>query len=65
MEKSTKTVHWFTMFSDDVQLVPLAKEGFNEARYVDREDAMRYLIHNNEKKIIEKAIKLMDKRGNN
>lgn len=65
MEKSTKTVHWFTMYSDDYDLVPLAKEGFNEARYVDTDHAMKILIHQNEKNIIKKALKLMNKGSNN
>ena len=60
MKKSHKTVHWFTMYSTDMDFLPLEKEGFNEARYVDRDIAMKYLIHNNEKSIIKKAIKLMD-----
>ncbi|NLW42689.1 MAG: NUDIX hydrolase [Tissierellia bacterium] len=59
MKKSHKTVHWFTMYSTDIEFVPLEEEGFNEARYVETEKAMKFLIHNNEKTIIKKAIELM------
>lgn len=54
-QKSTKTVHWFTMYSQDTNLKPLRKEGFNEAKYVDFERALKILIHDNEKTIIKKA----------
>lgn len=64
MKKSHKTVHWFTMYSTDMEFAPLEAEGFNEARYVDTDKALKFLIHNNEKKIIKKAIELMDKGGN-
>ncbi len=60
MKKSHKTVHWFTMYSTDMDFVPLEEEGFNEARYVDTDKAIQFLIHNNEKTIIRKAIELID-----
>lgn len=61
MKKSNKTVHWFTMYSDEMDFSPLHKEGFNEARYVDSEKALNILIHKNEKKIIEKAIEMKNR----
>ncbi|MFB0972684.1 MAG: NUDIX hydrolase [Neofamilia sp.] len=59
MKKSHKTVHWFTMYSTDMEFIPLEEEGFNEARYVETEKALKFLIHNNEKTIIKKAIELI------
>ncbi|MDO5028278.1 MAG: NUDIX hydrolase [Bacillota bacterium] len=60
MQRSTKTVHWFTMYSDDTNLRPLRREGFNEAKYVEFEQALRILIHDNEKMIIIKAKKIKE-----
>lgn len=61
MKKSHKTVHWFTMYSEEMEFIPLEKEGFNEARYVDSKKALNILIHKNEKRIIEKAIEIVNR----
>lgn len=61
MKKSSKVVHWFTMYSDDMDFMPLQKEGFNEARYVDLKKALNILIHKNEKMIIKKAVEIKNK----
>lgn len=57
-KKSIKTVHWFTMYSHEMNFIPLKKEGFNGAQYVEAEKALKILIHKNEKMIIKKAIEL-------
>lgn len=58
MKKSSKTVHWFVMYSNDMNLIPLKKEGFNGAQYVEADRALKILIHKNEKMIIKKAIEI-------
>lgn len=63
-QKSTKTVHWFTMYSNDLNLRPLRREGFNEAKYVDFEQALKILIHDNEKMIIKKARRIKEESDN-
>lgn len=60
MKKIHKTVHWYIMYSSSMNLIPLKKEGFNGAEYVELEKALEILIHKNEKNIIKKAISVKD-----
>lgn len=64
MRKSHKTVHWFTMYSDNFNCKPLQAEGFNEARYINYNKALSILLHKNERMIIQKALEIIN-RGNN
>lgn len=64
MKRLKKTVHWFVMYSDDMHLIPLNEEGFNEARYIDYEKAINLILHKNERLIIKKALDII-KKGDN
>lgn len=65
MKKSHKTVHWFTMHSNDFYCVPLQKEGFVKAKYVDAEKALDILVHEKEQFIIRKAIEIINTEEDN
>lgn len=64
MRKSHKTVHWFTMFSDNYNCKPLQAEGFNEAKYISYDKALDILLHKNERMIIQKAMEIINREGN-
>lgn len=60
MKKSKKTVHWFLMYSDTFECVPLRAEGFKDARFMTQFEAIKSLTHSNERNIIKKAISLLE-----
>lgn len=65
MKRLKKTVHWFVMYSNDMHLIPLNEEGFNDAKYIYYEDAMNLILHKNERLIIKKALDLVNKGEGN
>lgn len=52
-----KTVHWFLMYSKTMNCVPLKKEGFIDAQFVHIDRTIDMAKYDDEKEIIKKAIK--------
>ncbi len=54
-EKVVKTVHWFLMKSQNMDCIPLKKEGFIEAKYIHFKRAPEMARYEDEKKVIKRA----------
>ncbi|MBN2795318.1 MAG: NUDIX domain-containing protein [Clostridia bacterium] len=57
-----KTVSWYLMIPKTFDLIPLAHEGFVEARFVSFEEVLKIARYEDEKKVIKKALELWRKR---
>lgn len=56
-----KTVHWYLMKARSMDCIPLKKEGFVEARFVHIRRAAELAKYDDEREIIKKAIKEVQK----
>lgn len=56
-----KSVSWYYMNALTVELIPLAKEGFVEAKFLTLEEAVQKAKYDDERKVIKKAIESMAK----
>ena len=57
-----KTVHWFLMESNTIDCIPQKEEGFIEAIFVHEDKAVDMARYQDEKKIIERGLRLNKKR---
>ncbi len=57
-----KNVSWFVMLSNSDEKKPQTEEGFIEAAYIAIKDAPKFARHNDERKIIEKAISIFESK---
>lgn len=55
-----KTVHWYLMKTDSIKSNPQKKEGFVEARFVHIDKVASIVKYKDEKKIIDRALKLIE-----
>ncbi len=55
-----KTVHWYLMKTDSIKSNPQKKEGFVEARFVHIDKVASMVKYKDEKKIIDRALKLIE-----
>lgn len=60
-----KTVYWFLMQAKSMDTIPLKEEGFIDAKFIHIDRCVDLAKYNDEKKIIEKAIKKHDKISKN
>lgn len=60
-EQVNKTVSWYIMKADSLDLIPLEKEGFVNAEFHSFEKACKLAKYNDERTIIERAFVLIDK----
>jgi len=60
-ELVNKTVHWYLMKARSMDCIPLKDEGFVEARFVHIRRATELAKYDDERDIIEKAIREMQK----
>lgn len=58
-EMVSKTVHWYLMRSNNMDCIPLRKEGFIDAMFVHKEKAKDLVRYADERKIILKGIELI------
>lgn len=58
--KIKKTVHWYLMKAKNMKCRPLKKEGFSEAKFIHFEKSLQMIRYSDEKRIIEKAITVLD-----
>ncbi len=54
-----KTVHWYLMVTNSMETVPQKSEGFIEVVFVHKDRAGELLRYDDERQIIEKALKMM------
>ena len=60
-EMVAKTVHWFVMYATSMgHTNPQKEEGFVEARYVEFKNAIKMAQYDDERQMIEKAIKMLE-----
>lgn len=52
-----KTVHWYLMYAKNMNCVPQREEGFVEAKFVHMDRAVDMARYQDEKRMIQKAIK--------
>ncbi len=57
-----KTVHWFLMESNSIDCIPQKEEGFIEAIFVHEDKAVDMARYQDEKKIIERGLRLYKKK---
>ncbi|SHJ44353.1 ADP-ribose pyrophosphatase YjhB, NUDIX family [Geosporobacter subterraneus DSM 17957] len=60
-ETVNKTVHWYLMKARNMECIPLKDEGFIEAKFVHMNRAIELAKYDDEREIIEKAIKQIEK----
>lgn len=59
-EVVNKTVHWYLMKSRNMDCMPLKEEGFVDAKFVHINRVLELAKYNDERAIIQKAIKEID-----
>lgn len=55
-----KRVSWFMMTAEDNHCIPQQEEGFSSARFMDREDAVKFLRYDDERNILIKALEMSE-----
>jgi len=55
-----KTVHWYLMKTNSMESVPQKREGFVEAKFVHIDKVLDLVKYKDEKKIIMKALELIE-----
>lgn len=51
-----KSVHWYLMKTNSMEAIPQKREGFTEATFVHMDKAAKLVKHEDEEKIIDKAL---------
>lgn len=59
-----KKVHWYLMTSNTMKCIPQKEEGFKAAKFIIVDRVIELAKYDDEKGVLEKAIKLMEERQN-